>query len=317
MGSSQPPVAAIVGPTATGKSALALRLALHFDAEIVNADALQAVRRLDVGTGKPSLEDRGRVAHHLFDVVDASERFSAGEFSRRARLVIEEVRGRGRPVLLVGGSGLYLRSVLDGISPIPPADPEVRRELERRLLEQGLPALWRELEAVDPKTAARLLPGDRQRILRALEVARSSGRPLSEWIAAQPVGGERSSLAATRIGLTLPRTVLYDRIARRIDHMLAGGWVEEVRTLLAEGADPAAPAFQALGYRQLVAWLGGQVSWDLARQEIEQSTRRYAKRQMTWFRADPAVSWFDALDLDRLSDRVIDHLGARDWGRDR
>src|SRR5947199_1199054 len=224
--SAMQPVLAIVGATATGKSALGMALAEELGGEIVSADALQVYRGLDIGTAKPGPADRARVPHHLIDVLEPHEVYSAGEFARRAREAIAEIEGRGRLPIVVGGSGLYLRALLSGISPVPPGDPEVRRELRDRLAAEGLPALYAELVRRDPETAARLAPGDTQRVLRALEVAQVSGRPLSAWIASQPFG--KKGITATTVGLTVPRSILYDEIAGRVARMLEQGWVREV-----------------------------------------------------------------------------------------
>lgn len=306
-------IVAIVGPTATGKSALALALARHLPVEIVNADALQVYEGFDVGTAKPTPAEQARVPHHLIDVLEPWERYSAGEFSRRARRAIAEIHDRGGLPVVVGGSGLYLRALLEGISPVPQGDPGVRRELEERLEIEGLAALYRELEATDPETAARLSPGDRQRILRALEVARVSGVPLSRWIARQPFGDQR--LEAFRIGLTLPRPILYDRISARVVQMLDHGWLDEVRGLLDRGLDPSLPAFQAIGYRQLVRTLDGDLSLEDAIEDIQKETRRFAKRQETWFRKEPEVAWFDADDRHELIHRILEHLERSGLGR--
>ncbi len=292
---------ALVGPTAVGKSALALALAERLDGEIVNADALQVYRGFDIGTAKPSDEERRGVRHHLIDVLEPHERWSAGEFSRRARAAIAEIAAAGRVALVVGGSGLYVRALLDGISDVPRADPAVRRELRRRLEEDGLPALVEELARLDPGTAARLAPGDTQRVLRALEVAASTGRPLSAWIARQPFG-ERQ-LPALRIGLTMPRAILYDRIAGRVVRMVELGWVEEVAALLRRGLSPDLPAFQAIGYRQMVRHVLGEWTLETAVAETIQATRRFAKRQLTWFRKERNVTWCEAEGLgDRISE---------------
>lgn len=286
----------IMGATATGKSELALRLAGAMDAEIVNADALQIYRGLDIGTAKPTPEMRRRVPHHLLDVCDPEERFSAGEYAERAGAVLADLDRRGKPGILVGGSGLYLRALLDGLSPLPRSDPEVRRALEERLEEHGLPALYAELQRLDPVTAERLMAGDRQRILRALEVERLSGRPLSSWVRDRPTGA--APLAhAERIGLTLARSILYDRIADRVGKMIERGWVAEVENLLRRGARPEAPAFQAIGYRQLIKYLHGGWSLEEAVTDITRATRRYAKRQQTWFRKEQKVRWIPADDL--------------------
>lgn len=298
------PLVAIVGPTATGKTALAIELAERLGGEVVNADALQVYRGLDIGTAKPSPEERARVPHHLVDILEPTERYSAGEFARRARRVIGEIRERGGRPIVAGGSGLYLRALLEGISPVPPGDPGIRADLRRRLEAEGLESLYRELGEVDPASAKRLAPGDTQRILRALEVARVSGTPLSEWIARRPYGEER--LPAVRVGLTLPRGVLYDAIARRVARMVESGWVEEVTRLLSRGLKPSDPAFQAIGYREMARHVRGGWSLERAVEETIRATRRYAKRQLTWFRKEPDVAWLDARESERLSARVVE-----------
>ena len=306
------PVVVILGPTATGKTALGVELAERLGGEILNADALQAYRHLSIGTAKPSPEELRRVRHHLLDVLEPDQRFSAGEFARRAREVITELRSRGQVPFVVGGSGLYLRALLEGISPIPPGDPEVRAELEDRLAAEGLPALYAQLQVADPATAARLGAGDTQRILRALEVARVTGRPLSAWIADQPFGEQR--LPALRIGLTLPRNVLYHRISERVERMLAAGWVQEVAKLLAAGWPPEAPAFQAIGYRQLVRHVRGELTLNQATEDIVRETRRFAKRQMTWFRREPRIRWLDARELPQQLPELAEWV-AREVGQ--
>jgi tRNA dimethylallyltransferase len=297
------PFLAIVGATATGKSALALALAEELGGEIVNADALQVYRGFDIGTAKPTPEERRRVPHHLIDILDPHERYSAGEFARRARAAIGEIEGRGRLPIVVGGSGLYLRALIEGISPVPPGDPATRRALRARLAGEGLPALYAELARRDPETAARLAPGDTQRILRALEVALVSGVPLTTWISRQPFGMER--LSATRVGLTLPRAVLYDAIAGRVLRMVERGWVDEVAELLRSGIEPSLPAFQAIGYRQLARHVLGEWPLERAIDAILQATRRFAKRQETWFRKEPDVTWFEARDPDGRIHEVL------------
>jgi tRNA dimethylallyltransferase len=302
------PVVAVVGATATGKSTLGLALAerLPGGGEIVNADALQVYRGFDLGTAKPDAAARRRVPHHLLDILEPHERYSAGEFARLARRAITEILARGRWPIVVGGSGLYLRALFSGISPIPAADPRVRERLRRRAAAEGLGPLAAELARLDPETAARLAPADRQRVLRALEVALVSGRPLSAWIAEQPFGTQ--SIAAIRVGLTLPRSILYDRIAGRVAHMVESGWLAEVQSLLGRGLGPDLPAFQAIGYRQLVHHARGE--WPLARavEETVRATRRFAKRQETWFRKEPDVTWFSAEDLDARIPQVLEHV---------
>lgn len=297
-----PGILVIVGATAVGKSDLAFEVARISGGEIVSGDALQVYRGLDIGTAKPTTAERARIPHHLIDVLDPVERFSAGRFATMARAVLEGIAARGRPAILAGGSGLYLRALLEGIAPLPPPDAAVRARLEKRFVEEGLAALRSELARVDPATASRLGAGDRQRILRALEVALATGRPLSSWLAETPFG--REPLPARRIGLTLPRALLYDRIEARVRRMIDAGWLEEVRTLLASGIEPGAPAFQAIGYAQWVRHLAGELGFEEAFRRIVVATRRYAKRQETWFRHEADVEWHDARDAAELAERL-------------
>lgn len=298
-----PDLIVVLGATATGKSALALRLAEALDGELINADALQVYRGLDIGTAKAGAADRRRVPHHLLDLLPPTASFSAGDFARAARDAIAAVRARRRLPVVVGGSGFYLRALLGGLGPLPARDPELRAALRQRLAAEGLPALRRDLEAVDPPCAARLASGDTQRILRALEVFQATGEPLSAW--QQRAAHQAQPLPAVRIGLTVPRALLYDRIAQRVQGMVAAGWSEEVRELLASGVPETAPAFQAIGYRQMVDHLGGRLSLDAAVADTIRATRRYAKRQETWFRSEPDVTWFPAERIGETADRVL------------
>lgn len=285
-------IIAIVGPTASGKSSLGLALAEALGGEIVNADALQVYRGFDIGTAKPTRDERLRVPHHLVDILDPSERYSAGEFARRARAAIAEIAGRGRTAILVGGSGLYLRALWSGIAPLPPVNTVVRGELLERLEKEGLASLYSQLAVLDPATANRLGAGDTQRILRALEVALATGDTLTTWIARQPFGTEPVSMR--KIGLTLPRGLLYDAIAARVAAMVDAGWLNEVRALLAGGVDRGSPAFQAIGYRDWLGFLDGEAGLEATQQKVVTLTRRFAKRQETWFRRETGVEWWDA-----------------------
>ncbi|MDY7095261.1 MAG: tRNA (adenosine(37)-N6)-dimethylallyltransferase MiaA [Acidobacteriota bacterium] len=307
-----PPIFAIVGPTATGKSDLAMRLARELDGEIINADALQVYRGFDLGTAKPSPEEQAEIPHHLIDILDPRERYSAGEFARRARLALEQIEARGRAALVVGGSGLYIRALFEGISPIPPGDPKIRRRLRQRLDEEGLEVLQGELSEVDPVTAGKINDGDAQRVLRGLEVALATGRPLSSWVASRPFGSE--PLPAVKVGLTLPREVLYDQIERRARKMVAEGWLDEIQRILAAGVPVDAPAFQAIGYRQLLRHVGGEWSLEQALSATIQATRRFAKRQMTWFRKEPGIRWLPAQDLTFSCSQLLSVHLVRDLG---
>lgn len=311
--SGEPSIAVVLGATATGKSRLALALAERLGGEIVNADALQVYRGLDIGTAKPTAEERERVAHHLVDILDPRERYSAGEFARRARRAIAEIRGRGRWPFVVGGSGLYQRALLQGMRPMPPVPAALRRHLRRRAEEEGLGPLVRELSVLDPEASRRLAAADRQRTLRALEVALASGRRWSDLTAERPF--RRGSLPAVRLGLTLPRAILYDRIAERVVRMIDAGWIDEVAALLDRGVDPSAPAFQAIGYRPWARYLRGQWSFERALRETTKATRRFAKRQETWFRREPDVLWLDASRSSDLVEKALRHLLRSGSGR--
>ena len=290
------PIPVIVGPTAAGKSGLGLELARRIDGEIINGDALQVYRRLAIGTDKPTPAMMREIPHHLVDILDPTEAFSAGEFARRGRGAIADILGRGRVPIVVGGSGLYLRALLEGLSPLPRSDAGVRAQLEGWVEREGLGPLYRELQEIDPETAERLVPQDRQRIVRALEIYRSSGVPMSDWLRKKPL---EKAIPALRIGLTVPRAILYDRIADRVKQMVEKGWVSEVVTMLDQGIEPSAPAFQAIGYRQIVRHVRGECSLQEAVRDTVQATRRYAKRQMTWFRKEP-VRWVPGLELDTV-----------------
>lgn len=297
----------LMGATGVGKTALALEIAGRSGAEIVNADALQVYRGFDIGTAKPSRAERALVPHHLLDVLEPAERFSAGRFAELARRALDEIATRARPALVVGGSGLYLRALLEGLAPLPAIPPVVRELLAARLAREGLPVLRGELEAIDPVTAARLAPGDTQRTLRALEVAHASGRPLSAWLASRPAGA--AALAGVpRVGLTLPRALLYDRLGSRVRQMVARGWLDEVRGLLASGVAPDAPAFQAIGYAQWLRHLAGDYDSEETERRIVVATRRYAKRQETWFRREPGIEWHDARASGSLAERLARRL---------
>jgi tRNA dimethylallyltransferase len=280
-------VAAIVGPTAVGKSSIGLEVAKALDAEIVSVDSMQVYRGMDVGTDKPTPEMQARIPHHLLDVFPASHELTVSEFQSHARAAVADIAGRDRLPLLVGGSGLYFRAVVDDLR-FPPRSPRLRRELEEEAEAQGAEALHARLAEVDPKAAARIETSNARRTVRALEVIELTGRPFSEndsW--------ERyDSLYELAVaGLERHRAVLYDRIEWRVSEMLREGLIDEVRRL--EQAGMSRPASQALGYRQVLK-TGAQTSDVSVRGEIVAATKRFARRQESWFRADPRVVWFDA-----------------------
>lgn len=284
-----PKVAVLVGPTAVGKTAVALDLAEALGAEIVNADSMQVYRELDIGTAKPTLKERARVRHHLVDVADPDEAYEAARYAREGRAVIAALHQNGVRPLVAGGTGLYIKALLSGLFPQEDAVHQVRPRLARELAAQGLPALYARLESLDPATARRLAPGDTYRILRALEVVEATGRPLSELQAAH--GFQDRPYDTLKVGLNLPREELYRRIEARVELMVAQGWLEEVRRLLGRYSPEIKP-LQALGYRHLVGVVEGRLTLEEAVELTKTETRRYAKRQLTWFKADPEVRWF-------------------------
>jgi tRNA dimethylallyltransferase len=282
---------ALVGPTGTGKTALALELAEAIGAEIVNLDSRQVYRGMDIGSAKPTPAERRRVPHHVFDVVAPDSAFDCAQYRALAQAAITTIQQRGRRVLLVGGTGLYLKVLRYGLFPGPPRSAPLRAELEA--LEASAPgALHAELQGVDRDCANRLHPHDRVRLIRAVEVWRLTGRPMSLW--QREHGFARPELDVVPIGLTLARPALYARINARCAAMVAGGLVDEVRALWAAGYGPQLPALASIGYRQIGAFLRGESDLPTAIDHMARQTRHLAKRQLTWFRADPTIRWLDA-----------------------
>lgn len=274
----------VMGPTASGKTDLAIGLAEALDGELISVDSALVYRGLDIGSAKPSYP------HHLIDICDAEEVYSAARFARDAKDAIADVERRGRRPILVGGTMLYYRALLDGLAPMPAADAQLRAELEARAAEEGWPALHRELSLLDPRAAERIHPNHSQRILRALEVCRLSGRSLSEIHAAAPRPLQRASVC---IALApTDRVVLHRRIEHRFHAMLNAGFLDEVRRLYTRGGlDPSLPAIRSVGYRQLWEYLEGECDFDTAVQKGIAATRQLAKRQFTWLRKWPGLRW--------------------------
>ncbi|WNG26957.1 tRNA (adenosine(37)-N6)-dimethylallyltransferase MiaA [Cystobacter fuscus] len=282
----KPLLTVIAGPTASGKTALAVELALRHGGEIVGADSQQVYREFDVGTAKPSAEELAAVPHHLVSVVEPLEPFSAAEYQRRADAAIADIVSRGRRVFVVGGTGMYLRILLHGLVEAPGADPELRAELEALAAAEGREAVHRQLAEVDPETAAKLPPQDLVRVIRALEIHRQTGRPASEFRREHAFAPSRYPFRM--YVLSPPREALYEAIDRRTTALFERGLVEEVRGLIARGYAEAAP-MRSVGYAQAKAVVEGQLSLERARELVAQETRRYAKRQLTWFRKEPGA----------------------------
>jgi len=286
-------VIAIVGPTASGKSALAMRVAERLGGEIVSADSRQVYRHLSIGTAKPTAEERARVRHHLIDVVDPGERYDVLRYQREGRAAMAEIRARGRTALVVGGTGLYVRALLDGLDLASlPHDPAVRARLES----EDPATLHDRLRAIDPEAGSRVDPRNRRRLVRYLEVATIVGGPVSR------AHGPR--VAALRIGLRPPREVLVAAIERRVRAMIGAGVLDETRALVARGIDPRLPSMSAHGYVHWAAHLRGEIDLATAIALTARDVRAYSRRQMTWFRRDPAIRWFDPTATDPLEDIV-------------
>jgi tRNA dimethylallyltransferase len=290
------PLVAIVGPTASGKSALALSLAREVPAEIVSCDSLQVYRGLDIGSAKPTAAERREVPHHLIDVVDPDQDFSAADYARRGREALREISARGRLPIVVGGTGLYLRALLRGLFAGPSRDPHLRERLERVAARRGDASLHRLLARVDPDAAARIEVRDRVRVIRALEVWRASGRPLTAHHRddTEPLSG----YAWLVVGLAPEREALRRHVEARTRAMFAAGFVEEVRALLARYPKARRP-LAAIGYRQAAAVVRGEWTVDQAQRDMVNHTMRYAKRQRTWFRHQEDVRWFETADEAR------------------
>ena len=279
---------AVVGATAAGKSDLAVELALALDGEVINADSMQLYRGMDIGTAKLTRQERRGVPHHLLDVWDVTKAASVAEYQELADAVIADVTARGKVPVLVGGSGLYIRAALGDLD-FPGTDPGIRDRLEAELSAAGPGPLYARLAAADPAAAAAILPGNGRRIVRALEVIELSGRPFS---ATMP--GYDAGRPALQVGVQLPRAELDHRIEARVDRMWAAGLAAEVRQLAARGLRDGKTASRALGYQQLLRHLDGTLTSDEARDETVRATRRFARRQESWFRRDPRVSWLPA-----------------------
>jgi tRNA dimethylallyltransferase len=295
----------VVGPTATGKSDLALALAERLGAEIVNADAMQLYRGMDIGTAKVSSEDRRGVPHHQLDVLDLSDDASVAAYQREARADIAAIQERGRRVVVVGGSGLYVRALIDELD-FPGTDPAVRAALETRAVAEGAAALHAELEARDPAAAIAIPASNPRRVVRALEVIELTGRPFSATMPTYTY-----AVPAVQLGLTMPLEDLDARIDARVHRMWSAGLIAEVSELARRGLRDGRTASRAVGYAEVLAFLNGDVSEETARHAVLTNTRRLARRQLTWFRRDPRVTWLDARD-EGLIERVSAVISAAD-----
>ncbi len=284
------PLLVIASPTASGKSALAIYLAELFNGEVINADSMQVYEGMDIGTAKPSVGELARVPHHLISIVKPGEPFSVGEYVRLVRPVISALHGHGKLPIIAGGTGLYIRAVIDGLCEAPEADKEIRRKLLKEEEDHGKGYLHKRLCEVDPLSAGRIEPNDTVRIMRALEVYEISGMPISDIQNTHGFGEKPYDYLM--IGLTMDRTELYSRIERRIDSMIETGLEAEVRGLVDKGYESFILA-NGLGYKQIAGYIKGWYSLDEAIRQLKRDTRRYAKRQLTWFRRDTRIRWYE------------------------
>jgi len=293
---NRPRAVILVGPTGVGKSGLAIELVEAFGGEVVSADSMQVYRYMDIGTAKPTISERERVPHHLVDVVAPDEPFHASLYRTLGRKAIDQLHRNGKPIWVVGGTGLYIKALTQGIFKSPEIDPAVRLRLKKEAEKRGGDNLYQRLKEVDPRTASQLHPNDLFRTIRALEVFESTGIPIS-FYREQHRFGERP-YHTLKLGLEMDRDSLYRRIDQRVDEMIEKGFLREVERLIEMGYAPELKPMQSLGYKEMMEFLMKRIHWDEAVRQIKRNTRRYAKRQWTWFKADPEIHWHN-VSMDR------------------
>ena len=296
----------LLGPTAVGKTEIAIELAQRLDAEIISVDSRQIYRQMDIGTAKPTLEERQAARHHLIDCVDISQPFSVADYQSLVDTAIADIQNRGKQVLLVGGAGLYFRAIVDGLFEGPGADPALRKHLEQEAAQHGVEVLHERLRACDPTSADRIHPNNIVRVIRALEVYELTGTPMSEL--QQQWYPEKQRYPFIAFCLTMPRALLYRRIEQRVDIMLANGLIAEVETLLAAGYTLDTVALQSFGYRELIDYLNGNCTYMEAVSQLKQNTRRFAKRQLTWFRKDTRLEWIDRESTPNIVPHLLEKI---------
>jgi tRNA dimethylallyltransferase len=298
----RPKLVVITGPTASGKTAVALNAAREFNGEIINADSMQVYRYMDIGTAKTPLPEREGIVHHMIDVADPDEEFNASLYRRMTATLIGDIVKQGKTCFLVGGTGLYIKTLLGGLMECPESDPTMREELQKECMDKGAPFLHERLKGLDPESAGRIHPNDRTRVIRAIEIIRLTGRPLSSIIMEH--GFRERSFNTLKICLNMDRERLYQRIDARSDHMIDAGLVDETQALLERGYSPDIRSMNALGYRHAISFLrDGWTPFEMA-SRLKLDTRRYAKRQLTWFRADNEMIWVDPDDMGSIRARI-------------
>ena len=310
------PLIAILGQTATGKSALGITLAERFNGEIINCDSTAVYRGFDIGTDKVPFEQRRGIAHHLIDIADPTDEYTAAQFGRDAAAAVDDIHARGRLPILVGGTGLYYRALTRGLFPGPGKDAQLRTRLEAIAASKGVETLHRMVARLDPESGVRIQPRDLKRLVRALEVYFQTGKPLTAHFE-DTVSPLAPDVQVAPIGLRMPAPWLTERLARRVDEQFDAGLIDEIRALLAAGVPPGARPFGGLVYRQAMDYLKGVRSEAATRELIAQENRKYARRQLIWFRKEPNLVWFDGPGTNaEVQDSVIRELTARDLLKD-
>jgi len=298
----KPSVIIVSGPTCVGKTEVAIALTERLGGEIISADAMQVYRYMDIGTAKPNKEQMARVPHHLIDVLDPDEPFSAASFRTMAGSIIADLHEKGKAVFVVGGTGLYIKALTQGLFEIPGQDSAIRERLKAEANTSGLEAIYGRLKRADPEGAAKIHPKDTYRVIRALEIFELTGKPISEHHMTHEFSDK--PYRVLKIGLFMDRQILYHRINERVEQMLSQGFLDEVKGLLERGYGPGLKSMQSIGYRHVLAFLLENVDWDETVRLFKRDTRRYAKRQFTWFRADPEIQWRQPEEVDFMGKEI-------------
>ena len=294
----KPKIVIICGPTGIGKTSVAVELARHFNGQIIGADSMQVYRYMDIGTAKPTAEEQARVVHHMIDIIGPDESFDAARYAELAGMKIFELDRQKITPFVVGGTGLYIKALLHGLFDAEVFDADVRRRLKQEADAHGIKCLHERLGRLDPESAKRLHPNDSYRIIRALEVVETTGKPISRYH--REHGFSEQPFQALKIALNTDRAVLYARINERVDAMIAAGFLEEVKSLLARGYSANLKSMQSIGYRHMVDFIDGRLSWAECVRTLKRDHRRYAKRQLTWFGADPEIIWKEPGQVEEI-----------------
>jgi tRNA dimethylallyltransferase len=306
---ARPKIIIICGPTAVGKTTVAVDLAQYLEGQIIGADSMQIYKFMDIGTAKPTTEERARVVHHMVDFVRPDKPYDAAQYAATARTKIIELDQQGIAPIVVGGTGLYIKALLHGLFDDRVSDPQIRDRLKSEIDDRGIRILYQRLSRLDPETAKRLHPNDSYRILRALEVIEATGQAISKHH--QKHGFFDRPFESLKIGLNLDRALLYERINRRVDAMISAGFLAEVKGLLARGYAANQKPMQSIGYRHMVDYIEDRLSWEECIRTLKRDHRRYAKRQLTWFRADPEIIWKEPQQVEALKLLVENFMSDR------